>query len=316
MLETLQTGERAQVIHEQWDEEGNPTYCTLETYPVKGEGGEVKRIIEIRRDITKELPSRWEMRLKELKTDLGRLVQEDRMLSLGKLSASCAHEINNPIQGLLTFAHLMQSILSKKEPRQEDLEEFKGYLKLMSDELERCGNIVSGLLSFSRESSMEAREVDLNDVLRSVITLTAHHMELHDITLDLELSNEPLNIRGDVNQLQQCFLNLFFNAIEATEDGGTLSITSRFAAAGPHAEVIVRDTGCGIPEEHADKIFDPFFTTKPEGKGTGLGLSIVYGIVKAHEGEIKIHSEPGEGTTVRLVFPACPSPGEGGAFDE
>jgi signal transduction histidine kinase len=316
MLETLRTGERAHVIHEQSDEEGNTTYCNLETYPVKGKWGKVRRVIEIRRDISRELPSRWEMRLKELKSDLGKLVQEDRILSLGKLSASCAHEINNPIQGLLTFAHLMQTILSEKKPSEEDLEQFDGYLTLMCKELERCGNIVSGLLSFARESHMETREVDLNEILQSVITLTGHHLKLHDITLSLELSQEPLNVRGDLNQLQQCFLNLFFNAIEATKEGGRLSIVSRYGTAGRNAEVLIKDTGCGIPKENMDKIFDPFFTTKPEGEGTGLGLSIVYGIIRNHEGQIKVDSEPGKGTTVSLVFPASSFSGKGGLSDE
>jgi signal transduction histidine kinase len=316
MLDTLRTGERAQVIHEQLDEEGNTTYCNLETYPVKGKGGDVARVIEIRRDISQELPSRWEMRLKELKSDLGKLVQEDRILSLGKLSASCAHEINNPIQGLLTFAHLMKTILSEKKPSKEDLKEFDGHLTLMCKELERCGNIVSGLLSFARESPMETREVELNEILQSVITLTGHHLKLNDITLSLELSEEPLNVRGDLNQLQQCFLNVFFNAIEATKERGELGIISRYSPDGTYAEVLIKDTGCGIPAGNMDKIFDPFFTTKPEGEGTGLGLSIVYGIVRAHEGQIKVDSEPGKGTTVSLVFPAFSLSDKGEPFDE
>ena len=315
MLETLRTGKRAHVIHEQQDEEGRTTYCDLETYPVKGEGGEVARVIEIRRDISGELPSRWEMRLKELKTDLGKLVQEDRMLSLGKLSASCVHEINNPIQGLLTFAHLMQTILSEKKPADEDLEQFKEYLTLMCTELERCGNIVSGLLSFARESHMETREVDLNEVLYSVVNLIGHHVKLRDIILSMDLSNKPLTIKGDLNQLQQCFLNVLFNAIEAMRNGGNLSIVSRLVDGGRLAEVIIKDTGCGIPKENRDKIFDPFFTTKPEGEGTGLGLSIVYGIVRAHEGQINIDSELGKGTAVSLVFPATSLGDEGGTMD-
>jgi len=303
MLETLQTGTSARVIHEMVNDAGDLTYCSLETYPVKDRSGGVVRVIEIRRDIPEELPSRWEMRLEELKTDLGKVVQEDRMLSLGKLSASCAHEINNPIQGLLTFGHLMKTILEEKDPSREDLDQFQGYLSLMCSELERCGNIVTGLLSFAREAPMEARNVDLNEALRSVITLTQHHMQLQDIQLTLELQPEILTIRGDINHLQQCFLNLIFNAIEAMPNGGRLVISSGLEREADRARVVIQDTGCGIPTESLDKIFDPFYTTKPEGKGTGLGLSIVYGIVKGHNGRIRVESEPGKGATITITFP-------------
>lgn len=225
------------------------------------------------------------------------------MLSLGKLSASCAHEINNPIQGLLTFGHLMKTILEEKDPSREDLDQFQGYLSLMCSELERCGNIVTGLLSFAREAPMEARDVDLNEALRSVITLTQHHMQLQDIQLTLELQPEILTIRGDINHLQQCFLNLIFNAIEAMPNGGRLVISSGLEREADRARVVIQDTGCGIPTESLDKIFDPFYTTKSEGKGTGLGLSIVYGIVKGHNGRIHVESEPGKGATITITFP-------------
>ena len=234
------------------------------------------------------------------------------MLSLGKLSASCAHEINNPIQGLLTFGHLMRSILEKKEPSSEDLEEFKGHLDLMCEELERCGNIVSGLLSFARESNMESGEVDLNDVLESVIRLTRHRMELQDITLHLNLDPESLILKGDVNQLQQCFLNLIFNAIEAMPEGGTLSISSGHNEKRTAGWVTVEDSGCGIGEKEMDKIFDPFYTTKPEGQGTGLGLSIAYGIVKGHEGKITVKSEVNCGSNFAVILPLLKTSPDGG----
>jgi signal transduction histidine kinase len=303
MMETLRTGASARVIHELVNDTGGLTYYSLETYPVKDRTGEVVRVIEIRRDIPEELPSRWERRLEELKTDMGKVVQEDRMLSLGKLSASCAHEINNPIQGLITFGHLMKSIVDQGNPSREDLGQFREYLALMCSELERCGNIVTGLLSFAREAPMEAREVDLNDALRSVITLTRHHMELQDIQLTLELQPEILTVRGDINHLQQCFLNLIFNAIEAMPNGGRLYVASRLEEGEHHAQVVIQDTGCGISVEYLDKVFDPFFTTKPEGMGTGLGLSIVYGIIKGHNGRIHVESEPGKGSTFTITFP-------------
>jgi len=220
LMETLKTGQSAHAIHEHIVEGTHTFYCDLETYPVKNTKGETVRVIEIWRDITDDLSPRWERRLNKVKSDLGKLVQEDRMISLGRLAASCVHEINNPIQGLLTFSNLMQSILAEGDPSQKDLEQFKEYLDLMSIELERCGNIISGLLSFARESAGETRDVEINEVIKSVITLTQNRLALQSINLKMELSKQRLDLRGDVNELQQCFFNLIFNAIDAMPDGG------------------------------------------------------------------------------------------------
>ncbi|MCK5195434.1 MAG: PAS domain-containing sensor histidine kinase, partial [Desulfobulbaceae bacterium] len=293
----------AHVIHDHSVSGGQLKYCNIVTYPLKDQNGEIFRVIEVWRDISEELSPGWEERVKELKSDLQKLVQEDRMISLGKLAASCAHEINNPIQGLLTFSHLMQEILAEGEPSSEDLEQFKKHLSLMSRELERCGNIVSGLLSFSRESTIEYKDTDLNEVLNAVITLTRHTMELRGVDLITKLSPGLLMIRGNDSQLQQCFLNLIFNAVEAMPDGGQLTILSKPDRAKKNALIEIQDTGYGIPKENLDHIFDPFFTTKGEGEGIGLGLSIVYGVTKNHEGNIKIDSEVGKGSSFILNFP-------------
>jgi two-component system NtrC family sensor kinase len=304
LVETLRTGQSAHVIHEHVIDRERRIYCDLETYPVRiNENGEIVRVIEIWRDITEQLSPHWETRLRELKTDMEKLVQEDRLISLGKLAASCAHEINNPIQGLLTFCDLMQTMLSKGKPTPHELGEFNQYLSLMSRELERCGGIVSGLLSFARESTMEPRELELKEVIQSVLSLTRHKMELQNVTPTLDCAEEPVMIRGDVNQLQQCLLNLIFNAIEAMPDGGDLRVTLKPDEADKTALISIEDSGCGIPEEHLDKIFDPFFTTKEEGEGTGLGLSIVYGIVKNHDGGIEVRSKKGQGTSFSIRFP-------------
>ena len=158
MLETRQSGKTAHVVHEFHGLKGRTGYGNIVTYPLKNQDGEVFQVIEIIRDITEDISTGWENRIKELKADLNKMVQEDRMISLGKLVASCVHEINNPIQGLLTFSDLMSSILARGDPSPEDLEQFKHFLSLMSNELERCGNIVSGLLSFSREIPLEFTE--------------------------------------------------------------------------------------------------------------------------------------------------------------
>ncbi len=303
MLETLKTGESAHVIHEDSASGGEKTYCDLVTYPVKDSSGDVIKVIEIRRDITEEFSARWEKRAQELKADLQKLVQEDRMISLGKLVASCVHEINNPIQGLLTFSHLMKDTLSENSANPSDLEQFKEYLDLMSNELERCGSIVSGLLSFSRESTMEYKTVDVNRIIETVIMLTRHKMKLQEINLETDLFPDSLFINGDTNHLQQCFLNLIFNAIEAMPRGGILTIKSWRGTSDHKAWVTFQDTGSGISADDVDHIFDPFFTTKKSGEGTGLGLSIVYGVIKNHGGNVIVNSEVNKGTTFKLSFP-------------
>ncbi|MBW2066595.1 MAG: PAS domain-containing protein [Deltaproteobacteria bacterium] len=301
MIETLRTGESAHVIHEHPRSEGGFRYCDMVTYPVKDQDGNIIQVIEIWRDITDELSSRWDIRVKEIKEDLQKLIQEDRMISLGKLVASCVHEINNPIQGLLTFTHLMLNTLQEGELDEANRKNFQDFLTLMANELERCGDIVSGLLSFSRERTRECKSLDIDEALKSVIALTRHKMEIQNIRLSTDISKTPLMVRGDLNQIQQCLLNLIFNAIEAMPQGGELKIVSR--PDNGMAYIEITDTGCGIPEEHLNNIFDPFFTTKGEGEGTGLGLSIVYGVIKLHGGKITVSSEVNKGSSFVLTFP-------------
>jgi len=303
LIETLRTGKSAHVIHEHLFPDGRAVYCNMVTYPLKNSSGQVTRIIEMWRDITRELSDRVENRVKSLKADLQKLVQEDRMISLGKLVASSVHEINNPIQGLLTFSRLMENSLQEGRPTKKSLEEFRDHLALMSGELERIGKIVSGLLSFARQSEAGWNPVDVDEVLDQVLHLTRHKMEIQNIRCERTLSETPLLISGDLHQLQQCFLNLVFNSIEAMPKGGHLSIRSDLDLSSGRVKVEIRDSGCGIAEEHLGHIYDPFFTTKEAGQGTGLGLSIVHGIVKAHQGDIQVDSRPGEGTTFVLSFP-------------
>jgi len=303
MLETIRTGKSAHVIHEFPYQKNRPSYCNIVTYPQQNRNGEVKQVIELIRDITEEFSSKWEARIKELKEDLNKMIQEDRMISLGKLAASCVHEINNPIQGLLTFSYLMQEILEEGDLSPDNLKKFKKFLTLMSDELERCGNIISGLLSFSREIPLEYKRVVFNDIINAVVNLTRHKMELQNIRLTTDFCPGLLLVKGDANRLQQVLLNLVFNAIEAMPNGGELGIKSRFDSKKQNIRIEIRDSGHGISDKHLDHIFDPFFTTKKEGEGTGLGLSIVYGVVNNHGGKINVKSKENEGTVFFLKFP-------------
>jgi len=303
MLETLRTGESAHVIQENPFSRETATYFDIITYPVKNSGGAIVRVIEIWRDITRQLSSQMEERVRALKSDLNKLVQEDRMISLGKLSASCVHEINNPIQGLLTFSQYIHDALDEGLADASEKNRLKEIVTLMTRELERCGEIVSGLLSFSRESPMQYTTTNLNDVLEAVVNLTRHKMELQSITLHTDFCESLLHINGDPNRLQQCFLNLLFNAIEALPSGGWISVISRVEAVQQMAVVEIRDSGGGIDEKNMAHIFDPFFTTKESGEGTGLGLSIVYGIVKNHGGHIDVQTKPAQETAFILSFP-------------
>lgn len=307
MIETLRTGKSAHVIHEMPGSGPEAVYGNIVTYPLIDEHGRIIRIIEIWRDISAELASRWDDRYKKLKQELNHIIQEDRLISLGKLVASCVHEINNPIQGLLTFASLMQSLLADGELPPEDVAEFKQYLDLMAHELDRCGKIVSGLLSFSRESGSSYKEVDLNEIIQSVVTLTHHKMELQAIELQSRISSHCIFIKGDTSRLQQCFLNLIFNGMEAMPDGGKLTIVSRIDRKRDKAIVEIEDSGTGITKENLDQIYNPFFTTKPEGQGTGLGLSIVHSVVKVHHGDIQVHSQVDKGSRFVLTFPLSPA---------
>lgn len=310
MIETLRTRKSAHVIHEIPGSGFQASYENIVTYPLIDTQGKIIRIIEIRRDISESIESRWDQRHKRLKQEFNHLIQEDRMISLGKLVAGCVHEINNPIQGLLTFTDLMQSMLADGKLSAGGVEEFKQYLELMSEELERCGRIVSGLLSFSREKSHQHTMIDFNDLIQSVINLTRHKMQMQQIEMKTTLSKPPLLIKGDKNRLQQCMLNLIFNAMEAMPDGGMLSIISKPDKKKKQIVVEVKDTGEGIAKEYLNQIFNPFFTTKAEGQGTGLGLSIVYNVVKMHRGEIHVESRLGQGSRFILSFPHGDAPAE------
>jgi signal transduction histidine kinase len=197
----------------------------------------------------------------------------------------------------------MQEILAKGTPTPENLEKFKEFLTIMSGELERCGNIISGLLSFSREIPHEYKRIHLNDIWDAVINLTRHKMELQNIQLTTRLPAEVIIVKGDTNRLQQGLLNLIFNAIEAMPEGGELEISSALVKQKHEVQIEIRDTGHGIPNKYLHHIYDPFFTTKKEGEGTGLGLSIVYGVVSNHGGKIRVKSQSNQGTTFILTFP-------------
>jgi two-component system, NtrC family, sensor kinase len=185
----------------------------------------------------------------------------------------------------------------------EEIKEMEGFLELVSSESKRCGDIVTNLLSFSRRRQMAKQSLSVNEVMEKIILLLRHTMDLQKIHLKMSFTPDLPNILGDLNQVQQCFMNLIFNAMEAMPGGGDLLLSTRLVPDSNQVEIEVCDSGCGIAKEHMAKIFEPFFTTKSHEKGVGLGLAVVYGIVKEHRGEIEVKSEPGQGTRFRISFP-------------
>jgi signal transduction histidine kinase len=226
------------------------------------------------------------------------------MISLGRLSASVVHELNNPLAGILNYIRLMLKILKRGSLDQKNQEKFQRHLTLVESETSRCSEIVSNLLAFSRKSKLELSEMNINELLEKCILLSQHKLMLQNIQIKTDLNPEIPRVLGDFNQTQQCVINLIFNAIDVMPDGGTLTIISSFDPGKGMVEIKIEDTGWGISGEDLHHIFDPFYSTKTEGEGLGLGLSMVYGIIDRHKGTITVDSEVGKGTVFTISLPA------------
>ena len=244
-------------------------------------------------------------------SDQARILHQDKMMSLGRLAASVVHEINNPLSGILNYLRLMSRILGKGSLSENHKEKFQRYLDLVENETHRCSQIVSGLLSFSRMSPPSFGQVQIDELLQRCILLSQHKLELSNIRLESNVQSNLPPVIGDFNQLQQCMINLFFNAIDAMPDGGTLELSSRYDTDRDVMIVRVKDSGCGIPREDLAHIFEPFYTTKKEGYGVGLGLSTVYGIMEQHHGSVNVESQSGAGTAIILELPVSDSNKDG-----
>ncbi len=243
-------------------------------------------------------------RLEREVEDQARILHQDKMMSLGRLAASVVHEINNPLAGILNYCRLMLRILKRGEISAEQLEKFTRYLDLVEKETSRCSQIVSGLLTFSRKSPAAFGPVAVDDLMQRCILLCQHKLELNNIQLELDIAAGLPAIRGDLNQLQQCIINLVFNAADAMPQGGSLTLAAARGQASSEVCLRVTDTGAGIPEKDLPHIFEPFYTTKDEGYGVGLGLSTVYGIIQNHQGSVQVDSQLGKGTTFVLRLPS------------
>jgi PAS domain S-box-containing protein len=238
--------------------------------------------------------------------DQARILHQDKMMSLGRLAASVVHEINNPLSGILNYLRLMNRILSQGPLAEDRREKFQRYLDLVETETKRCSEIVSNLLSFSRKSAPSFGEVHIVELLQRCIILSQHRLQLNHIILDPSIPPGLPMVRGDFNQLQQCVINLIFNAIDAMGNGGELKLQGSHDSQQGQVIITVKDSGPGIAPEDLPRIFEPFFTTKMEGYGVGLGLSTVYGIMQHHRGTVTVDSKPGQGATFTLRLPVSP----------
>jgi two-component system NtrC family sensor kinase len=230
-----------------------------------------------------------------------KLLQSEKQASVGRLAAGVAHEINNPLTGVLTFSHLLLQ-------RKDIVGEIRTDLETIAQQTERVRKIVKNLLDFSRQTELNPELTDINHLVESVVSMMRNQALVIGVNLQCNLDKGLPLLTLDANQIQSVLFNLLLNALDATKQDETIEVTTGIGISGNAAdpqgvEITVRDTGCGISAEHLDKLFDPFFTTKEVGRGTGLGLAVSYGIVQRHGGTIWVQSEVGKGSTFTVWLP-------------
>ena len=252
------------------------------------------------------LEQKVEKRTKELRAAQAEAVRGEKLASVGLLAAGIAHELNNPLTGILTFSHLIRQKMPDGSPDAEDLD-------LVIRETKRCAAIIRRLLDFAREKTPEKKFADLNQIIEDTARIVERPAHLRDIeiTMDLDPNLPPVWIDADL--IKQVVMNMLVNAQHAIEEKGSITVRTRRcpeprspepgAEPVPMVEFSIVDTGCGIPAKHLQRIFDPFFSSKEVGKGTGLGLSVSHGIVRSHGGAIEVESRVGEGSTFRVSLP-------------
>ena len=261
------------------------------------------------RDWAHTLEQKVEERTRELRRAQAETVRGEKLASVGLLASGIAHELNNPLTGILTFSHLLRQKMPDNSPDAEDMD-------LVIDETKRCAAIIKRLLDFAREKQPENEFTDLNRVIEETVRIVERPAHLRDIEITLVLDRTLPEIWIDADQIKQVIMNMLVNAQHAVAEKGSIVVRTCLSphdrAPAPGAEPIsmvemsIVDTGCGIPEQNLQQIFDPFFTSKAVGTGTGLGLSVSHSIVEAHGGLIEVESTVGEGSTFRIFLPLRP----------
>jgi two-component system NtrC family sensor kinase len=247
-------------------------------------------------------------RTEELRLAEAEVARGEKLASIGQLAAGIAHELNNPLTGVLTFTSLMRKKMPEGSEDAEDLD-------LVIRETKRCASIIRRLLDFAREKTPERALVNLNQLIAETVQFVERSAALQQIEIKADLDPDLPQLFVDADLIKQVLMNILVNGQQAIEENGRITVRSRLHAnwklpgsseAMPAVEIAINDTGCGIPDANLQRIFDPFFTSKEVGKGTGLGLSVSYGIVKAHGGMISVQSVVGEGTTFHVLLPVRP----------
>jgi two-component system NtrC family sensor kinase len=253
---------------------------------------------------TRTLEDRVAQKSQELQDAQNQMIQMEKMASLGKLSASVAHEINNPLFSILTYAKLILAGAKSDELDENQIESIRKCATVIKDESSRCGDIVKGLLDFARQTGGRFERHRLSEILERTLVVLKHHFEMRQIQVETEFDTEHDDLMCDARQIQQAVIAPCINAVEAMDEGGTLTIHTR----GDQENVVIEitDNGVGIEPDALDRIFEPFFTTKEGEAGLGLGLAVTYGVVQRHQGKIEVESEPNQGTTVRITLPKEP----------
>ena len=263
------------------------------------------------RESARTLEQKVEKRTRELRRAQAETMRGEKLASVGLLASGVAHELNNPLTGILTFSHLLREKMPDKSPDADDMD-------LVIRETKRCAAIIKRLLDFAREKQPEKKFTDLNQIITDTVRIVEKPAHLRDIEIVLDLDRSLPPIWIDADQIKQVIMNMVVNAQHAVEEKGNITIRTRraldprvsAAEAKPMVAISIIDTGCGISERNLKRIFDPFFTSKDVGRGTGLGLSVSHGIVEAHGGLIEVESKVGEGSTFRVFLPLTPPPAE------
>jgi two-component system NtrC family sensor kinase len=250
----------------------------------------------------KTLEDRVEQKTTELSRAHDHVLHVEKMASLGKMAAVVAHEVNNPLFGILTYAKLIRKWVGSGQTEHEKREEAMQCLDLIASESRRCGDLMKNLLSLSRTSPMNVQSTDLNAVIDRCLLLVRHQLEMGGVELQLDLTKDLPLVSCDPAQIEQVFVALIMNAIDAMPQGGTLWLEDRLIHDDREIEMKVRDNGTGISADVLPHIFEPFLTTKESG-GVGLGLAIARGIMERHNGRIEVQSELGRGTTFTITLP-------------
>ena len=252
----------------------------------------------------KTLEDRVQQKTTELKNAHNHVLHVEKMASLGKMAAVVAHEVNNPLSGILTYAKLIRKWVATGQVQNEKRAEAMECLDLVASESRRCGDLINNLLSLSRSSPMNLQSTDLRAVIDRTLLLVRHQLELGGIELQLEVAKDLPRVSCDPAQIEQVLLALLMNARDAMPRGGTLWLETRMNREANEIEIKVRDDGAGIAPAVLPQIFEPFVTTKEKGHGVGLGLAISRGIMERHKGRIEVESELGRGTTFTVTLPA------------